>query len=241
MTRLRARVATRRPTKMSQEDACAKEGSEETKRSRIRSRKREGREAVRWNAAISLRDRTKHSPLAIAEIEACTCRVRKGRAPLSLLRLSTLARLSLAPSRPLVTCSSCFVLALSICRSRSPSKLSRTFSSSVLSLTAQKFAPSFLHLHHAFTSSSASSSSLSSSSSSSSSLDTEFCFACFSSSPVRHTVLFLPLSVSLFFFSLFGYVYMHNAIFVHGPRKRRKSFYAYIVYAATAEVELPIT
>lgn len=53
---------------------------------------------MRRNVAISLRDRTKHSPSAIAEIEACTCPVRKGRAPLSLLRLSTLAR-SLAPSR----------------------------------------------------------------------------------------------------------------------------------------------
>lgn len=67
-------------------------------RSPKREREREGRGAVRRNVAISLRDRTKHSPSAIAEIEACTCPVRKGRAPLSLLRLSTLAR-SLAPSR----------------------------------------------------------------------------------------------------------------------------------------------
>lgn len=66
---------------------------------------------MRWNVAISLRDPTKHSPSATAEIEACTCPVRKGRAPVSSPPLH--AR-SLEPAAR-VSCSSCFVLALSVC------------------------------------------------------------------------------------------------------------------------------
>lgn len=213
-------------------------------RSPKRERERERRGAVRRNVAISLRDRTKHSPSAIAEIEACTCPVRKGRAPLSLLRLSTLAR-SLARTLPLsrVTCSSCFVLALSICRSRSPSKLSRTFSLSLSrpvpsgdSLLRRLFTR--LTLYRAFTSSSTSSSSCS------------LVFVFFGQSFAVLASPLLPPYVTLYFSDLSPLLSLllcrpsclamcicHNAIFVHGPRKRRKSLYACIVYAAIAEVE----
>lgn len=126
---------------------------------------RERRGAVRRNVAISLRDRTKHSPSAIAEIEACTCPVRKGRAPLSLLRLSTLAR-SLAPSRSPV------LLALLVSSSLYPSAAPvRPRNSHALFLSLSRPVPSGdsllrrlftrLTLYRAFTSSSTSSSSYS--------------------------------------------------------------------------------
>lgn len=203
---------------------------------------RERRGAVRRNVAISLRDRTKHSPSAIAEIEACTCPVRKGRAPLSLLRLSTLAR-SLAPSRSPVS------LALLVSSSLYPSaapvrpRNSRTFSLSVPSCTVQRFAPSS-SLHSSYT------------------LSRFYFFLCFiffvllsfSSSldrVLRHLpLLFSPPYVTLYFSDLSPLLSLllcrpsclamciyHNSIFVHEPRKRRKSLYACIVYAAIAEVE----
>lgn len=120
---------------------------------------------MRRNVAISLRDRTKHSPSAIAEIEACTCPVRKGRAPLSLLRFSTLAR-SLAPSRSPV------LLALLVSSSLYPSAAPvRPRNSHALFLSLSRPVPSGdslfrrlltrLTLYRAFTSSSTSSSSCS--------------------------------------------------------------------------------
>lgn len=147
---------------------------------------------MRRNVAISLRDRTKHSPSAIAEIEACTCPVRKGRAPLSLLRLSTLAR-SLAPSRSPVS------LALLVSSSLYPSAAPvrpRNSHALFLSLSrpvpSERFAPSS-SLHSSYTLSRfyfflcfiffvLSRLRL---------LWTEFCGTCLSSSPpVRHAVLF---------------------------------------------------
>lgn len=162
-------------------------------RSPKRERERERRGAVRRNVAISLRDRTKHSPSAIAEIEACTCPVRKGRAPLSLLRLSTLAR-SLAPSRSPVSLA--LLVSSSLYPSAAPVRPRNShalfLSLSVPSCTVRRFAPSS-SLHSSYTLSRfyfflyfiffvLSRLRL---------LWTEFCGTCLSSSPsVRHAVLF---------------------------------------------------
>lgn len=198
---------------------------------------------MRRNVAISLRDRTKHSPSAIAEIEACTCPVRKGRAPLSLLRLSTLAR-SLAPSRSPVS------LALLVSSSLYPSAAPvrpRNSHALFLSLYPVLYRPrdsllrrlfTRLTLYRAFTSSSASSSSCS------------LVFVFFGQSFAALASPLLSPYVTLYFSDLSPLLSLllcrpsclamciyHNSIFVHGPRKRRKSLYACIVYAAIAEVE----
>lgn len=200
---------------------------------------------MRRNVAISLRDRTKHSPSAIAEIEACTCPVRKGRAPLSLLRLSTLAR-SLAPSRSPVSLA--LLVSSSLYPSAAPVRPRNShalfLSLSVPSCTVRRFAPSsslhssytlsrfyffLLHLLRAL---------------SRLRLWTEFCGTCLSSSPpVRHALYFSDLSPLLSaVFSSAGRavwlcVYAITLFSSTDPANAVSRFTHASLYAAIAEVE----
>lgn len=116
-----------------------------------------GRELAKRVCAAECRDfattrSDKTFAAGVAEIEACTCPVRKGR--ISCLRsIPSYCRFSLSLSPPLFL----FVLALSICSRSLPLSSSREIRVHLfpsLSRFSQKFVPSPNSLHHASSSSS---------------------------------------------------------------------------------------